>query len=78
MLLSSRIYVGVKELYRDRKWLLRGTSDQRGIRQGCFLSHCFFYVCTEVTFRRITHVEGINRGGVNINNVRYADGTILL
>ena len=29
-------------------------------------------------FRHITDMEGVNVGGVNINNLRYADDTVLL
>ena len=36
------------------------------------------YIYTESIFRNIVELEGVNIGGHNINNLRYADDTILL
>ena len=44
----------------------------------CVLSPCLFNLYTEVIFRSIEHIEGISIGGHNINNLRYADDTVLL
>ena len=51
---------------------------KRGVRQGCVLSPCLFNLYTEMIFRYIEDMEGVIVGGVNINNLRYADDTVLL
>ena len=51
---------------------------KRGVRQGCILSPILFNLYTAILFRAINSVEGIKIGGMNINNLRYADDTALL
>ena len=51
---------------------------QRGVRQGCFASPTIFNLYTDKIFRHITNMKGINVGGKNYNNLRYADDTALL
>ena len=51
---------------------------KRGVRQGCVLSPCLFNLYTEMIFRHIEEMEGVIVGGVSINNLRYADDTVLL
>ena len=51
---------------------------KRGVRQGCVLSPCLFNLYTDMIFRHIEDMEGVIVGGVNINNLRYADDTVLL
>ena len=53
----------------------------KGVRQGCILSPCLFNFCTEYIMRNAGLEEaqaGINIAGRNINNLRYADDTILM
>ncbi len=38
----------------------------------------FFNVYTEKIFRHIINMKGVNVGGTNYNNLRYADDTALL
>ena len=50
----------------------------KGVRRGCVLSPNLFNLYTEKIFREVEDMKGINIGGVNINNLRYADDTVLL
>ena len=51
---------------------------KNGVRQGCVLSPNLFNLYTEKIFREVEDMKGVNIGGVNINNLRYADDTVLL
>ena len=51
---------------------------KRGERQGCILSPYLFSIYGEIILRNIAEMEGIRVGGVNINNIRYADDTVLV
>ena len=51
---------------------------KRGVRQGCVLSPKLFNLCTERIFRESDELSGCVVGGENVNNLRYADDTVLL
>ena len=51
---------------------------QRGARQGCVLSPDMFTLYSEEVMRELKDMEGIRIGGININNLRYADDTVLI
>ena len=62
-----------------------GTTDwfqiEKGVRQGCILSLCLFNLYAEYIMRNSGLDEaqaGIKIAGRNINNLRYADDTILM
>ena len=51
---------------------------KKGVRQGCVLSPNLFNLYTEKIFREVEDMKGVSIGGVNINNLRYADDTVLI
>ena len=51
---------------------------KRWVRQGCVLSPDLFSLYSEIIMRNIEGQPGIRVGGHNINNLRYADDTVLI
>ena len=54
---------------------------RKGVHQGCILSACFFNFYAEYIMKNAGLEEtqaGIKTAGRNINNLRYAGGTILM
>ncbi|GFR73937.1 retrovirus-related Pol polyprotein from type-1 retrotransposable element R2, partial [Elysia marginata] len=51
---------------------------KRGVRQGCVMSPAIFNLYTEYIFRTIDNIPGLTVGGIYINNLRYADDTVML
>ena len=62
-----------------------GTTDWfqigRGVHQGCILSPCLFNFYAEYIMQNAKvdlHQAGIKTAGRNVNNLRYADDTVLM
>ena len=75
----------LRNLYWKQKAGVRVENDEstrqeikRGVRQGCVLSPDLFNLYSEVIMRDLTELEGIKFGGRNLNNIRYADDTVLI
>ena len=78
----------VRNLHAGQEATVRtghGTTDWlhigKGVRQGCILSPCLFNLYAEYIMRNAGLDEaqaGIKTAGRIINNLRYADGTILM
>ena len=78
----------LRNLYASQEATVRtghGTTDQfqigKGVRQGCILSPCLFNFYAEYIMRNAGLDEaqaGIKIAARNINNLRYADDTILM
>ena len=77
----------LRNLYAGQEATVRighGTTDWfqigKGVVQGCILSPCFFNFCAEYIMRNSGLDEaqaGIKIAGRNINNLRYADDTLM-
>ena len=78
----------LRKLYADQEATVRtghGTTDcfqiGKGVHQACILKPCLFNLYSEYMMRNTGLEEtqaGIKIAGRNINNLRYADDTILM
>ena len=79
--LLRNLYAGqeatVRTLYGTNDWL----KIEKGVRQGCLLSPCWFNLYTEhmMRYARLDELQaGIKIGGRNINDLRHVDDTTLM
>ena len=84
--LIERLYIGgkdlrlIRNLYYHQKAAIRIKGElrdwlniQKGVRQGCILPPDLFNLYSEEALRKIWICDGVDLGGVNYNNLRYAD-----
>ena len=69
---TQRAPIRLEESLSDEIW------NKRGVRQGCELSLCLFALHTETIFWHIEDSKGVTIGETRINNLWYADDTVLL
>ena len=87
MKIADHLTCLLRYLYADQEVTVRtghGTTDWFQIRkrvlQGCILLPCLFIFYAEYIMRNagLNEIQaGIKIAGININNLRYADGTTL-
>jgi len=76
----------IRNLYYEQKaaiklteGLTEWTDIKRGVRQGCVMSPVLSNLYSEFILKELEEVdEGIQVNGRRINNIRYADDTVLL
>ena len=79
--LLRNLYAGQEATVRTRHGTMDWFQIGKGVRQGCILSPCLFNLYAEYIMRNAGLDEsqaGIRIAGRNINNLRYADDTILM
>ena len=86
--ISEHLICLLRNLYAGQEATVRtghGTADWfqvgKGVCQGCILSPCLFDLYVEYIMRNAGLDEaqsGIKIAGRNVNNIRYADDTILM
>ena len=85
--ISDHLTYFLRNLYADQEAIVRtghGTTDcfqiRKGVHQGCILSPCLFNLYAEYIMRNTGLDEaqaGIKIAGRNVNNLRYADTTLM-
>ena len=79
--LLRKLYAGQVATVRTRLGKTDWFQIGKGVRQGCMLSPCLFNLYVEYIMWNVRLDEaqaGIKITGRNINNLRYADDTILM
>ena len=74
----TKLYWEQTAIVRTENGVTKEFQTKQGVGQGCVLSPSLFNLYTEKIFREIEEMNGVNVGGVNVNNLRYADDTVLL
>ena len=67
------LFWGQKSVVRMGDERSEWTDIQRGVRQGCVLSPDLFSIYSQAVIDELEDMEGIRIGGMNTNNIRYAD-----
>ena len=79
--LLSNLYTGQEAIVRTGRGKTDGFKIKKEVRQGCILSPCLINFYAEYIMRnaRLEHAQaGMKIARRHINNLRYADDTILM
>ena len=76
--LLTNLYWTQTAAVRCDKDLSDWMSSKQGVRQGCVASPHLFALYTKIIMREIEDMEGFRFGGKVVNNIRYADVTVIL
>ena len=79
--LLRNLYAGQDATVRTAHGITDWFQIEKGVRQGCILSPCFFNLYAEYIMRNAGLEEaqaGIKIAGRNINNLRYAHDTTVM
>ena len=80
-MLLRNLYAGQEATARMGHETAEWFQIRKGVRQGCILSPCLFNLYAEYIMRNAGLEQaqvGIKIAGRNINNLRYADDTIVM
>ena len=76
--LLTNLYWNQQAAVRHNGELSNSIDIKQGVRQGCVASPHLFALYTEMIMRKLEGMRGIKIGGVLINNLRYADDTVII
>ena len=75
----------IRNLYWDQSAAVRIGGElseykliERGVRRRCVMSPDIFNIYSEMILRNLENYPGVKINGENINNIRYADDTVLI
>ncbi|GFN77919.1 retrovirus-related pol polyprotein line-1 [Plakobranchus ocellatus] len=75
----------IRDLYWDQTASVKNEGEQRdfksikrGVRQGCVMSPDLFNLYSKIILRNLDDISGLKTNGENVNNLRYADDTLLI
>ena len=76
--LLANLYWNQQAAVRHNGEVSESVNTKQGIRQGCVASPPLFALYTEMIMRNIEGKGGFRVGGTVINNLRYADDTVII
>ena len=76
--LLTNLYWTQTDAVQCDKDLSEWMSIKQGVRQGCVAYPHLFALYTKIIMREIEDMEGFRIGGQVVNNLRYADDTVIL
>ena len=76
--LLANLYWNQQAAVRNNGEVSESINIKQGIRQDCVASPHLFALYTEMIMRNIEEKRGFRVGGIVINNLRYADDTVIM